>query len=159
MHFQVSDDPIKRLDQLNTLFTEFIFRFDRMDEDKILLIKMNISKWISAGYIISFADKAAPTSRVLDQLNTLNKAYAMIGELLLFRKEQDAAVSKQNFKLASIFRDLQRQQYEKLQELYTQLSTPLPFFSFTSHELKMNQIEQYFLSEYIHKTLATIFNF
>ena len=52
MHFQVSDNALERLDQLNRPLTEFVFRFERMEEDNLLLIKMNISKWKSDGYTI-----------------------------------------------------------------------------------------------------------
>jgi len=155
MHFKVSNDPIKRLGQLNALLTEFIFHFDRLDQDKLLLIKLNISKWKSAGYTFSVASHAEPVEEDHDQQISLYKAYGIIGELLLFRKEQDVAVKKQEFEKAAHYRDMQKHQYEKLKVLHTQLSSPISFFSFTSHELKMNQIEQYFLSEYIHKTLAT----
>jgi hypothetical protein len=155
MHFKVSNDPIERLGQLNALLTEFVFHFDRLDQDKLLLIKLNISKWKSAGYTVSVASVAEPVQEDHDQLISLYKAYGIIGELLLFRKEQDVAVKKQEFEKAAYYRDMQKHQYEKLQVLHTQLSSPLPFFSFTSHELKMNQIEQYFLSEYILKNLAT----
>jgi hypothetical protein len=155
MHFKVSNDPIERLGQLNALLTEFVFHFDRLDQDKLLLIKLNISKWKSAGYTFSVASHAEPVQEDHGQQISLYKAYGIIGELLLFRKEQDVAVKKQEFEKAAHYRDMQKHQYKKLQALHTQLSTPIPFFSFTSHELKMNQIEQYFLSEYIHKTLAT----
>jgi hypothetical protein len=155
MHFQVSDDAMERLDQLNTLFTEFVFHFDRMDENKLILIKMNLSKWKSAGYTLMLKGNAAPTLDKFDQQITLYNAYAMIGELLLFRKEQDASVKKQEFEKAAQFRDLQKKEYEKLQALHSHLSSPIPFFSFTANQLELCQIDQYFLSAYIQEQLAT----
>jgi hypothetical protein len=155
MHFKVSNDPIERLGQLNALLTEFIFHFDRLNQDKLLLIKLNISKWKSAGYTFSVASHAESVQEDHDQQISLYKAYGIIGELLLFRKEQEVAVRKQEFEKAAYYRDMQKHQYEKLQVINTQLLTPIPFFSFTDNQLEMSLIEQYFLSEYIHKTLAT----
>jgi hypothetical protein len=155
MHFKVSNDAIERLGQLNALLTEFVFHFDRLDQDKLLLIKLNISKWKSAGYTVSVASHAEPVQEDHDQQISLYKAYGIIGELLLFRKEQDVAVKNQEFEKAAHYRDMQKHQYKKLLALHTQLSTPIPFFSFTDNQLEMSLIEQYFLSEYIHKTLAT----
>jgi hypothetical protein len=155
MHFKVSNDPIERLGQLNALLTEFIFHFDRLNQDKLLLIKLNISKWKSAGYTFSVASHAESVQEDHDQQISLYKAYGIIGELLLFRKEQDVAVKKQEFEKAAYYRDMQKHQYEKLQVIHTQLLTLIPFFSFTDNQLEMSLIEQYFLSEYIHKTLAT----
>ena len=155
IHFKVSNDPFERLGQLNALLTEFIFHFDRLDQDKLLLIKLNISKWKSAGYTFSVASHAEPIQEDYVQQISLYKAYGIIGELLLFRKEQDVAVRKQEFEKAAHYRDMQKHQYEKLQALHTQLSTPIPFFSFTPNQLEMSLIEQYFLSEYILKNLET----
>jgi hypothetical protein len=155
MHFKVSNDPIERLGQLNALLTEFIFHFDRLNQDKLLLIKLNISKWKSAGYTFSVASHAEPVQEDHDQQISLYKAYGIIGELLLFRKEQDVAVKKQEFEKAAHYRDMQKHQYEKLKVLHTQLSSPISFFSFTPNQLEMSLIDQYFLSEYILKNLAT----
>jgi hypothetical protein len=155
IHFTVSDDPIERLDQLNTLLTEFVFHFDRLDENKILLIKLNLTKWKSAGYSVRLQDN---TKSIPDDHNhriTLYKTYSIIGELLLFRKEQDAAVRKQEFEKAAQYRDMQKLQYEKLQTLYLALPTPILFFSCTSNQLEMRLIEQYFLSEYILNNITT----
>jgi len=155
MHFQVSHNAVERLDQLNRLLTEFVFRFDRMEEDNLLLIKMNISKWKSDGYTIKLRGLSATIPVHRDQLITLYKAYSIIGELLLFRREQDAAVKKQEFEIAAQNRDMQKHHYEKLQMLHMEMSTPIPFFSFTSNQLEMSLIEQHFLSDYIHKKLGT----
>jgi hypothetical protein len=155
MHFTVSDDPIERLDQLNSLLTEFVFHFDRLDENKILLIKLNLSKWKSAGYSVRLEGN---TESILDDHNhrtNLYKTYSIIGELLLFRKEQDVAVRKQEFEKAAHYRDMQKLQYEKLQTLYLALSAPILFFSCTSNQLEMRLIEQYFLSDYILNKIRT----
>ena len=79
IHFTVSDDPIEPLDQLNTLITEFVFHFDRLDENKILLIKLNLSKWKSAGYSVRLEGN---TENIPDDHNhriTLYKTYSIIG--------------------------------------------------------------------------------
>ena len=154
MHYQVSDNAVARLDQLNRLLTEFVFRFDRMEEENLLLIKMNISKWKSGGYSIMLRGLSAPIPVDCDQLITLYKAYSIIGELLLFRREQDVAVKKQEFEKAAQNRDMQKHLYEKLQLLHMEMLTPIPFFSFTSNQLVMSLIEQHFLSDYIHKNLG-----
>lgn len=155
MHYQVSDNAIERLDQLNRLLTEFVFRFDRMEEENLLLIKMNISKWKSDGYIIMLRSLSTPIPINLDQLITLYKAYSIIGEILLFRREQDDAVKKQEFEKAAQNRDMQKNHYEKLQILYMEMLTPIPYFSFSSNQLEMTVIDQHFLSDYIHKNLGT----
>ena len=155
MKFQVSDNAVARLDQLNRLLTEFVFRFDRMEEENLLLIKMNISKWKSDGYSIMLRGLSAPIPVDLDHLITLYKAYSIVGEILLFRSEQDAAVKKQEFEKAAQNRDMQKNLYEKLQKLYIEILTPIPFFSFSSNQLEMSLIEQHFLSDYIHKNLGT----
>ncbi len=155
MHFQVSDNAVERLDQLNRLLTEFVFRFERKEEDNLLLIKMNISKWKSDGYTINLRGLSAPIPVDRDQLITLYKAYSIIGELLLFRREQDDAVKKQEFEKAAQNRDMQKHLYEKLQLLHLEMLTPIPFFSFTSNQLEMSLIEQHFLSDYIQKNLGT----
>ena len=155
MHFQVSDNAVERLDQLNRLLTEFVFRFERMEEDNLLLIKMNISKWKSEGYTINLRGLSALIPVDRDQLINLYKAYSIIGELLLFRREQDNAVKKQEFEKAAQNRDMQKHQYEKLQLLHLEMLAPIPFFSFTSNQVEMCLIEQHFLSDYIHKILGT----
>ena len=155
MHFQVSDNALERLEQLNRLLTEFVFRFERMEEDNLLLIKMNISKWKSAGFTIKLRGLSAPSPVNPDQIITLYKAYSIIGELLLSRREQDDAVKKQEFEKAAQNRDMQKHLYEKLQILHLEMLTPIPFFSFISNQLEMSLIEQHFVSDYIHKNLGT----
>lgn len=155
MHFQISDNALERLDQLNRLLTELVFRFERMEEDNLLLIKMNISKWKSDGHTIMLRGLSAAIPVDPDQLITLYKAYSIIGEILVFRREQDDAVKKQEFEKAAQNREMQKHLYEKLQILHLEMLAPIPFFSFTSNQLEMSLIEQHFLSDYIHKNLGT----
>jgi hypothetical protein len=45
MKYQVPDDDIERLNQLNKWFTEILCSSDYYDDDKWLSIRLNISKW------------------------------------------------------------------------------------------------------------------
>lgn len=149
MHFHVSDDTTERLNQLNALTTELVFGFDQPDENKCLLAKMNLSKWKAIGYSISVVADAAPAILNSADHLILYNAFNIIGELLLFRKEQNAAVIKQDYEKAAHFRDRQKQLLENLKVLHATLASPIPFFSTEGNLLSLGHIDQHYVKAYI----------
>ena len=133
MHFFVSDNTNERLDQLNVLMTELIFHFEIFDKDKLLLLKMNLTKWKLQGFAISAVEDTEPIPLEPAQEIILFKAYNIIGECLLFRKTKEEAVQRQDYTSAGDFKAMELACFDKIQALQLSLPGALPFFVMLIH--------------------------
>ena len=153
MHFFVPDDANERLNQLNELMTELVFQFERIENDKLLLIKLNLSKWDSQGFTISDKPDTSPISFTPSEETIIYKTYNLIGELLLFRKSKEDAAKLQHYSLAADFRDKETRALAKLLPLKESLTTSLPWFRYSDDVLFMRPIDHFYLNSFIETNL------
>lgn len=153
MHFFVSDDTNERLDQLNVLMTELIFHFENFDKDKLLLLKMNLSKWKSEGFTFSAVTDTEPIPLEPEQEIILFKAFSLIGECLLFRKSKEEAAQHQDYTSAGDFKAMELACFDKLQSLQLSLASALPFFRYADSYLYLRPIEHFFINQFIREKL------
>jgi hypothetical protein len=153
MHFFVSDDANERLNQLNELMTELVFHFEKIENDKLLLIKLNLSKWCSQEFTISDTPDASPVPFAPSEETIIYKTYSLIGELLLFRKSKEDAAKIQDYALAADFRDKESDAFVKLLTLKDTLTTSLPWFRYSENTLYMRTIDHFYLNSFIEINL------
>lgn len=153
MNFFVSDDANERLNQLNELMTELVFHFERIENDKLLLIKLNLSKWRSQEFTISDTPDTSPVPFAPSQEIIIYKIYSLIGELLLFRKSKEDAAKIQHYSIATDFRDKECCAFEKLLTLKDTLTTSLPWFRYSENTLYMRPIDHFYLNSFIETNL------
>ncbi len=153
MHFFVLDNTNERLNQLNVLMTELIFHFENFDKDKLLLLKMNLTKWKSQGFTISAVSDTEPIPLEPAQEIILFKAYSLIGECLFFRKSKEEAVQRQDYTSAGKFKAMELACFDKLQALQLTLPSELPWFLYADSYLYLRPIEHFFLNQFIREKL------
>ena len=120
--------------------TEFIFHFENFDKDKILLLKMNLTKWKFQGFTISAVSDTEPIPLESAQEIILFKVYSLIGECLLFRKSKEEAVQRQDYTSAGEFKAMELACFDKLQALQLSLKSALPFFRYADSYLYLRPI-------------------
>jgi hypothetical protein len=153
MKYQVPDDDIERLNQLNKWFTEILCSSDYYDDDKWLSIRLNISKWKQKGFGFRFENTAQPTNFNLTEKALFYKIYNYLSEVLLFEMGIREAILKQKFEQASLYRDLSMLSKQHLHEIYKEESITINFFKIEKEDLVLNHIENYFINQYIKEKI------
>ena len=153
MKHYVPEDVTERLEQLNQWFTDLLFSEDFFNNDKWVHIRLNISKWKSDGY--DFVQNYQPTKSDFndsEQLIVFQILHA-IAESLLFDHEIRVVATKQNFELAALLRDLNKDALQAFTQNGKENQVVIPFFSFTDKVLIFKFVHNYFINQTIRERL------
>lgn len=153
MKYQVPDDDIERLNQLNKWFTEILCSPDYYDDDKWLSIRLNITKWKQKGFGFRYENVTDAASWDQNEKALAYKIYNYLSEVILFDMGIREAVLKQRFEQASLYRDLSLLSKQHLQEIYAEEPVIIPFFKMGKESLALCHIENYFINQYIKERI------
>ena len=85
MGYQIPDNEQERLDLLNESLIKLICSEDYFDDEKWIMIRLNLDKWKRKGYSLKFENKATKNSFKEDEILFLLRIYNLISEVLLFQ--------------------------------------------------------------------------
>jgi len=153
MKYQIPDNEIERLNQLNKWFTEMLCSSDYYDDDKWLSIRLNIAKWKQQGFGFRYENVTDAENWDITEKALAYKIYNYLSEVILFDMAIREAVLKQRFEQASLFRDLSLLSKQHLQEIYAEEPIAIRFFKMGKEILILCHIENYFINQYIKERI------
>lgn len=153
MTYQVPDNENQRLEQLNKHFNAILCSEDYFNDEKWILIRLNLQKWERAGYSIEILGQNYFEEFNIEEQYFTQKLYSLINQVLLFACKTAESARNQEFEQAAQFRDLGKEYRKRLCRLNEDIPNTLYFFKFENQKLSMKFIDNYFVSQHIKEML------
>ena len=149
MGYQIPDNDQERLELLNESLIKLICSEDYFDDEKWVMIRLNLDKWKSMGYSLKFEKINLGNSLKEDELLFLLRIYNLISEVLLFQYGIKECVKTQNFEQAALYRDLAIVYRKALADQVKNAPANIYLFDLKGHKLIMRFIENYFVNQHL----------
>ena len=149
MSYQIPDNDQERLELLNESLIKLICSEDYFDDEKWVMVRLNLDKWKRMGYSLKFEKINLGNSFKEDELLFLLSIYNLISEILLFQYGIKECVNNQEFEQAALYRDLGKVYKKSLAEQYKNKPSELCVFDLKGNKLVMKFIENYFVNQYL----------
>ena len=149
MGYQIPDNDQERLELLNESLIKLICSEDYFDDEKWVLIRLNLDKWKRKGYSLKFENIVIHNSFKEDEIIFLLRTYNIISEILLFQYGIKECVNNQEFEQAALYRDLGKVYKKSLAEQYKNKPSEICVFDLKGNKLVMKFIENYFVNQHL----------
>ena len=149
MGYQIPDNDQERLELLNESLIKLICSEDYFDDEKWVLIRLNLDKWKRKGYSLKFENIVIHNSFKEDEISFLLRMYNIISEILLFQYGIKECVKNQEFEQAALYRDLGKVYKKSLAEQYKNKPSEICVFDLKGNKLVMKFIENYFVNQHL----------
>ena len=149
MGYQIPDNEQERLELLNESLIKLICSEDYFDDEKWVLIRLNLDKWKRKGYSLKFENIVINNSFKDDEISFLLRMYNIISEILLFQYGIKECVKNQEFEQAALYRDLGKVYKKSLVEQYKNKPREICVFDLKGNKLVMKFIENYFVNQHL----------
>ena len=149
MGYQIPDNEQERLDLLNESLIKLICSEDYFDDEKWVMIRLNLDKWKRKGYNLKFENITHFNSFKEDELLFLLRIYNLISEILLFQHGIKECVKNQEFEQAALYRDLGKVYKKTLADKYQNKPSKLYLFELKGNKLLMKFIANFFVNQHL----------
>jgi hypothetical protein len=149
MGYQIPDNDQERLELLNQSLIKLICSEDYFDDEKWLMVRLNLDKWKRMGYSLKFEKINLGNSLKEDELLFLLRIYNLISEVLLFQYGIKECVKTQNFEQAALYRDLAKVYRKALADKLNNSPAHICLFDLKGHKLVMKFVENYFVNQHL----------
>ena len=149
MGYQIPDNEQERLELLNESLIKLICSEDYFDDEKWVLIRLNLDKWKRKGYSLKFENIVINNSFKEAEISFLLRMYNIISEILLFQYGIKECVKNQEFEQAALYRDLGKVYKKSLAEQYKNKPSEICVFDLKGNKLVMKFIENYFVNQHL----------
>ena len=149
MGYQIPDNDQERLELLNESLIKLICSEDYFDDEKWVMIRLNLDKWKRKGYNLKFENINPNNSFKEDELIFLLRIYNLISEVLLFQHGIRECVKNQEFEQAALYRDLGNVHKKNLADKYQNKPSHIFLFDLKGNKLVMKFIENYFINQHL----------
>lgn len=149
MGYQIPDNEQERVELLNESLIKLICSEDYFDDEKWIMIRLNLDKWKRKGYSLKFENKATKNSFKEDEILFLLRIYNLINEILLFQYGMKEYAKSQGFEQAILYRDLLEIYRKILADKYQDKPSCICLFELKGNKLVMKFIENYFVNQHL----------
>jgi len=149
MGYQIPDNEQERLELLNESLIKLICSEDYFDDEKWVMVRLNLDKWKRMGYSLKFKNIKLDKSFKEDELIFLLRIYNLISEVLLFQYGIKECVKTQNFEQAALYRDLAKVYRKALADKLKNAPVHICLFDLKGNKLVMKFIENYFVNQHL----------
>ena len=149
MGYQIPDNEQERLELLNESLIKLICSEDYFDDEKWVMIRLNLDKWKRKGYSLKFENINPKNSFKEDETIFLLRIYNLISEVLLFQHGIKECVKNQEFEQAALYRDLGMVYKKTLADKYQNKANKICLFDLKGNKLVMKFIENYFVNQHL----------
>ena len=149
MGYQIPDNDQERLELLNESLIKLICSEDYFDDEKWIMVRLNLDKWKSMGYSLKFENIKLKNTFKEDEIIFLLRVYNLISEVLLFQYGIKECVKTQNFEQAALYRDLAKVYRKALADKLKNAPANICLFDLKGHKLVMKFIENYFVNQHL----------
>ena len=149
MGYQIPDNDQERLELLNESLIKLICSEDYFDDEKWVMVRLNLDKWKRIGYRLKFENINLGNSFKEDEIIFLLRVYNLISEVLLFQYGIKECVKTQNFEQAALYRDLAKIYRKSLADKLKNAPAPICLFDLKGNKLVMKFIENYFINQHL----------
>ena len=149
MSYQIPDNEQERLELLNESLIKLICSEDYFDDEKWVMIRLNLDKWKRKGYSLKFENITPNNSFKEEEILFLLRIYNLISEVLLFQHGIRECVKNQEFEQAALYRDLGKVYKKTLADKYQNKPTHICLFDLKGNKLVMKFIENYFVNQHL----------
>jgi hypothetical protein len=149
MGYQIPDNDQERLELLNESLIKLICSEDYFDDEKWVMIRLNLDKWKRKGYSLKFENIIPKNSFKEDEKIFLLRIYNLISEVLLFQHGIRECVKNQEFEQAALYRDLSIVYKKTLADKYQNKPSHICLFDLKGNKLVMKFIENYFINQHL----------
>ena len=102
MGYQIPDNEQERLQLLNESLIKLICSEDYFDDEKWVMIRLNLDKWDRRGYSLKIENITTNNSFKEDEILFLLRVYNLISEILLFQYGMKECAKNQEFEQAAL---------------------------------------------------------
>ena len=149
MGYQIPENEQERLQLLNESLIKLICSEDYFDDEKWVMIRLNLDKWDRRGYILKIENITTNNSFKEDEILFLLRVYNLISEILLFQYGMKECAKNQEFEQAALYRDLGKVYKKTLAEKYKNKPSQIFLFDLKGNKLVMKFIENYFVNQHL----------
>jgi len=149
MGYQIPDNDQERLELLNESLIKLICSEDYFDDEKWVMIRLNLDKWKRMGYSLKFENIKLNNTFKEDEIIFLLRVYNLISEVLLFQYGIKECVKTQNFEQAALYRDLAKVYRKALADKLKNAPAHICLFDLKGHKLIIKFIENYFVNQHL----------
>lgn len=149
MGYQIPDNEQERLELLNESLIKLICSDDYFDDEKWVMIRLNLDKWKRKGYSLKFETINLNNSFKEDETLFILRVYNLISEILLFQHGIKECVKNQEFEQAALYRDLGMVYKKTLTDKYQNKPSKIYLFDLKGNKLVMKFIENYFVNQHL----------
>jgi len=155
MGYQIPENDQERLELLNESLIKLICSEDYFDDEKWVMVRLNLDKWKRKGYSLKFENINLGKSFEEDDLIFLLRIYNLISEVLLFQYGMKECAKNQEFEQAAIYRDLVKVYKKTLADKYQNKPSHISLFDLKGNKLVMKFIENYFVNKHLMDHLCS----
>jgi hypothetical protein len=149
MGYQIPDNEQERLELLNQSLIKLICSEDYFDDEKWLMVRLNLDKWKRMGYSLKFENINPNNSFKEDEILFLLRIYNLISEVLLFQYGMKECAKNQEFEQAALYRDLAKVYRKALADKLNNVPAHICLFDLKGNKLVMKFIENYFVNQHL----------
>jgi hypothetical protein len=149
MGYQIPDNDQERLELLNESLIKLICSEDYFDDEKWVMVRLNLDKWKRMGYSLKFEKIKLNNTFKEDEIIFLLRVYNLISEVLLFQYGIKECVKTQNFEQAALYRDLGKVYRKVLADKLKNAPANICLFDLKGHKLVMKFVENYFVNQHL----------
>jgi hypothetical protein len=149
MGYQIPDNDQERLELLNESLIKLICSEDYFDDEKWVMIRLNLDKWKRMGYSLKFEKIKLNNTFKEDEIIFLLRVYNLISEVLLFQYGIKECVKTQNFEQAALYRDLAKVYRKALADKLKNAPANICLFDLKGNKLVMKFVENYFVNQHL----------